>query len=281
MSDIPSSPAPAPKLAPHHLRLFALILDYLLVITLLKLGDQVLLGEHWDLLPASADEPAATPGWIAGLVLLLLAKDAAGGTSPGKWLGAIVVALADDPTARAPLHKCLLRNLTLPLLPLEGFLLFFDPYLRRLGDRLAGTVVVVSASPLPLLIRLMGMAVVVLAVLLSSFLMGPWNMRRSAAYQTAYTIAVNHPAVLEVVGAPVRLDSAPTFQLDLKPEGGSATLVFQAEGPNGNTEARVRLRLSTAPRTWREEAVTASGAEREPLMQKAPSQQGQATAPGR
>ncbi len=281
MSDTPSSPPSGPKLAPHHLRLFALILDYLLVTTLLKLADQALLGEHWDLLPASADEPVAAPGWIAWLVFLLLAKDAAGGRSPGKWLGGIAVVRADDPTTRAPLHKCLLRNLTLPLLPLEGIVLFFDPYLRRLGDRLAGTVVVIPASPLPLRLRLMGMAVLVLAVLLASFLMAPWNMRRSAAYQTAYTIAANHPAVREAVGAPVRLDSAPTFQLDLKPEGSRATLIFQAEGPKGETGVRVRLRLGTAPRAWREEAVTVGTAGRESLIQKAPTRQGQATPPGK
>ncbi len=270
MTESQPPPATAPKLAPHHVRLFALVLDYLLIVILLKLADQLLLGAHWDLRPVSAGVAVVTPAWAAGLVALLLAKDGLSGRSPGKWFGGIAVVLAHNPSTAAPLHKSLLRNLTLPLLPLECVLVFLDPYWRRLGDRLAGTVVVTPGSAPPLRVRVMGMAVMFLAVLLASFLVTTWNLRRSAAYEKGYQVASFDGAVIAAVGGPVEVDSSPTLELSLEPGGGSAVLTFQAEGPRGSTEVRVALRLGAAPRRWDLEQVTVSTAKQEPLIKQAP-----------
>ena len=140
ISSATSSAAPL-ALAPHHLRLFALIIDYLLAIVVLNLAIKASLGTHWDLNPQTSlgDE---WPGlWFATAMLLLLAKDGLNGRSPGKWFMGIAVARANDPAAVPGLARLMLRNLTLAILPLEAVAVFVDRYYRRLGDRLAGTVV--------------------------------------------------------------------------------------------------------------------------------------------
>ena len=87
-------------LASHHMRLFALIVDYLLVVVVLKLGHQALLGAGWELETDFASQ--GTPGtvWATALIALGLLKDTVGGRSPGKWLTGLAVVRADDPTRK-------------------------------------------------------------------------------------------------------------------------------------------------------------------------------------
>ena len=88
----PDRPTDAPRaLAPHHLRLFALLADYLVLVAGLKLLNQLTLPEHWDLKGAAgwlADDPGL---WAAALAALTLVKDGRGGRSLGKWLTGIAV----------------------------------------------------------------------------------------------------------------------------------------------------------------------------------------------
>lgn len=267
-------PSPPTSLAPHHLRLFALIVDYMLIITLLKLIDQLVLGEHWDLLPVVEDAPPFSLWWVAGLALMVICKDIFHGRSVGKWLAGIAVAAPPELAHPPGLKRCLLRNLTLPLLPVEALVLFMDPHGRRLGDRLAGTVVVVPAIVPNLMRRLTSMAILFLAVMLTSFLATPWNMRRSAAYQTAYREAARHPSVIQAVGEPARPDSSPQFSLTLEPRGGAAQLTFEVEGPRGLREVKVMLKLGQAPRRWAVESLRLltpeDAGKNEPLIQQAP-----------
>ena len=245
-----SASSPSAKLAPHHLRLFALIVDYLVIITVLKLADQIALGEHWDLAPPEEGVPGLSAAWAVGLILLMLAKDAVRGRSLGKWTTGLAVANAPDLSRPVPLPRTLLRNVTLLILPVDAVLVFTDRYSRRLGDRLAGTVVVAPAQIAPYLRRLGLIAILFLGFLLASFLLAPWNMKRSAAYQEAYRIASAHPALTGAVGAPAKLDPSPAFKLALEGEGGTATVTIEAEGPRGKGEAKVMLRMASGPRRW-------------------------------
>jgi len=276
-------PAPAPTaLAGLHQRLFALLFDYVAVVVVLKLADQVALGAHWDLAP----QPglfAGRPGlWaLAGLALLLF-RDLPAGRSLGKWLTGIAVRRADDPVRAPGPTAVALRNLALLLLPVEGVLVFLDPHCRRLGDRLAGTVVVTLPRPAPLARRLLLLSSLFLGFVLVALLVTPWNMRRSAAYQTAHRAALEAPAVARAVGRPVTLDPSPAFELHRAgSQGGRATVTFQAEGPAGKATARVELRLRTAPRRWEVVAVDVTARGAPPLVRPAPQQTPQTEAPER
>ena len=153
----PITPEPI-KLAPLHLRLFALLLDYLFIVTALNLGDQLTLGDHWDLRAASASASMGYFYWAGGLVTLFLIKDGLGGRSLGKWATGIAVRRASHPETGAALRQLIVRNLALLLLPVEGYLVFADPQCRRLGDRWSGTVVIVPDRVAPLSRRLLGLS---------------------------------------------------------------------------------------------------------------------------
>ena len=134
----PSAESSSPgSLGPLHLRLFALLIDYLLVVIAVNLWDQLFLGAGWDLHPPELRNEGGLTYWILFGGGLILTKDAWFGRSPGKWFTGIAVRRADDPDRLPRRSALVLRNLPLILLPVEAVLVFTDPYCRRLGDRWA------------------------------------------------------------------------------------------------------------------------------------------------
>lgn len=249
-----AGPAPPGALAAHHLRLFALIVDYLLAFTLAKLAEQAAAGEHWDLAPRSAELGGMSLLGLGLAVALLLVRDAAGGRSPGKWLCGLAVRQARDPAAPASVPQNVLRNVALVLLPVEALLVFVDPYYRRLGDRLAGTVVVQPPRVTHLSRRLLGLAILFLLSLLLMMLVTRWRLHRSAAYETARRIASEHPALQEAVGAHQGFGGEPGLRIS--PDGDRAAVTLEVEGARGTAEAEVVMHLVThGERRWELTAV--------------------------
>lgn len=249
-----AAPSSAHTLSPHHLRLFALIIDYLLLIVVLNLGQQVGLGPHWDLRPVPGFWTGLWPRLVTGAVLVL-AKDAVFGVSPGKWFTGIAIRRVDDPERPPARAALVLRNVALVLLPVEALLVFLDPYCRRLGDRIAGTIVVLLPDPTPLWRRMLVFSSLVLASMLAGFLVAPWNMHRSAAYQAAARIVPADPLVQKRAGPDAVMDTRPAFNLELGPEESHATLSFEAEGSAGTAHGTLTLRLEGPPPHWVKESL--------------------------
>jgi RDD family len=250
---IPHSAAPS-ALAPLHLRLFALIVDYLLVVVLLNLAAKLLAGSGWDLHPP----PGGTlqPPWLVAGAALLCLRDGLGGRSPGKWFTGIAVTLAEDPARPAGLPALLLRNAALLLLPVEAVLVFTQPYGRRLGDRLAGTVVVAVGRPAPATRRLLGMAIVFLATTLAIFLIEAWNVRRSAAYPLALASVRADPRVPAAFGPAVDFS---TPGLTRSHDGQTMVVHLHAAGPLGEGELAATLRRAPDGSRWELERVDVTG----------------------
>jgi uncharacterized RDD family membrane protein YckC len=264
----PAGPAPT-ALAPQHLRLFALIVDYLLAVALLNGVDKLLLGAEWDLRPIAGGPLRA--GWLLGAAALLLLRDVPRGQSPGKWFTGIAVARADDPALLPPLWARVLRNATLPLLPVEAVLVFVDRYGRRLGDRLAGTVMVAQARPAPATRRLLGMAIVFMVSTLAIQLLEYWNVRRTAAYPAAVGMARGDPRV-EAAFGPQPAFSAPG--LTRSDDGARMRVRLNAEGSRGAGHVSLELRLAGPPPRWELERLELepppAPAPRSPPVQDAP-----------
>jgi uncharacterized RDD family membrane protein YckC len=248
-AEAPHGRAPT-ALAPHHLRLFALIVDYLLAVGLLNMGNKLLLGSGWDLRPPPAG--VLHPAWLLSALALLLLRDGVAGQSPGKWFTGIAVVRSDDPGTLPRLHALLLRNVTLLVLPVEAVWVFVDPYYRRLGDHLAGTVVVARGRPAPAMRRLLGMAILFLGSTLAIFLLEYWNVRRTAAYPTALHAAQADPGTASLFGSGLEL-SAPG--LARSADGERMRVRLEAKGSAGGGHVEVSLRLAAPPPHWELERV--------------------------
>jgi hypothetical protein len=257
-------------LAPLHLRLFALLFDYAIIVSGVKLTEQVLLGNGWDLRPM-----AATPGWATfatdsqgAMLALLLMRDSL--FSMGKWLTDLSIRRADDPTRAPAWWTHIARNVSLVVLPLDVWLVFRDPKGQRLGERWTHTVLVQRPVVRDLYQRALGLGIVFLGFILGALLITSWNLRRSAAFQTAYAAAQADPALAAQVGAPVTVDRTPELELHV-PDAkhgatgvatatgaaaneGSATATFDAKGMTGRAKLQVHMKLipatATEPAHW-------------------------------
>jgi len=98
----------------------------------------------------------------------------------------------------------------------------------------------------------MGLGVVFLGLILAALLLTGWNVRRTAAYQTARPAALASAELQGRVGQPVRLESSANLQLNVTALGGDAVLTFDAAGPTGRARARVTLRVDRqdGPAHW-------------------------------
>ncbi|MBI3993149.1 MAG: RDD family protein [Candidatus Lambdaproteobacteria bacterium] len=238
-------------LAPHHLRLFALIIDYLLAVSIIKIVEQAALGAEWDLRPVAADGSSLSLLWVASLAVLIVVKDGLGGRSLGKWFTGTAVRRLHALDTVPALWRLCLRNVTLAVLPLDGALMFVDPFCRRIGDRLAGTVVLAPPGAPPITRRLLLLSAFFMALLLASLVITPWNLRRSAAYRTAVELARQDARVQAAAGAALGFGRSPELQLALTPEGGEAVVRLAAQGAAGTAQVTVRLALDRARGRWR------------------------------
>ncbi len=249
-------------LAPLHLRLFALVVDYLFIVVLLELGDQLTYGQGWDLrlvaqgtatpgMTAQGTGFAGSPwGWLLGVYALAILRDGLGGRSLGKWITGLTLRRMDDLSRKPGLAALLLRNVPLLLLPVEGALVLLDRQCRRLGDRLAGTVAVQHPRPWPVPRRLLATTILFMLLLLISQLIIPWNLHRTAAFQTATVYARQHPAVLAAVGEAPSFGFQAELQLPVAPKQATATVTLTATGAQGEREVTVELRLDSTGRRW-------------------------------
>lgn len=253
MTAEPSNPPASPAgLAPHHQRLFAMILDYLLVVVTLNIAQKFFLGADWDLNPPSAP-------WLILLApgaVLIAFKDIVGGVSPGRWCTGIAVALSSDPGSAPPWPRLVLRNLFLVLLPLEAVMVFFDPYYRRMGDRVTGTVVVAPRRVAPYTRRLLGLTILFMATTLIIFGLEYWNVRRSAAYRTALEAAAAHPKVIAAVGEAPSFGDSPGLTLLEDEQGPQAAVTLKAEGKGGAFQVKIVMRRNRGAGQWRVVKVT-------------------------
>jgi hypothetical protein len=286
-TDSPSAPVaekPGPggkptTLAPLHLRLFAILFDYAVIVASVKLAEQIFLGEHWDLQPmvAAVGWRAFVTPWQGAMLVLLLARDVLG-SGIGKSLTGIVIRRGDDPTRSASFVARVLRNVSLVIFPVDAWLVFRDPFGRRLGDRLAGTVVVLNPRPRDIFQRAMGLGILFLGLVLGALLVTSWNLHRSAAFQTAYTVATQDVGLAQQIGSNPIVEKSPELELRLPglpsfrdftpppmqssgasdaipPDAlGTAIAIFDATGPTGKAKLRVEMTLLpatvTEPAHW-------------------------------
>ena len=257
-------------LAPQHLRLFGFLLDYLIVIAGLKLAEQVLLGDGWDLRLA-AHPPTVFPlWWLLTVPVLFIVRDVLG-TSPGKWVTGLSVRRYDRPSEHPVVWKRLARNLSLLLLPIDVYSVFRDPHMRRYGDRWFGTVVVVRRPEIGVVTRAFGLGILFLGFVLMALLTTSWNLHRTAAYQLAHSSIMTQSVLVTYLGEPVHVDGSPS--MELRVDQGMALFLFHAKGQQHEADVRVRLVMQRTPVSWTVGSIDMVNpeAQQPPLVRDAPA----------
>jgi hypothetical protein len=257
-------------LAPQHLRLFAFLLDYVVAIAGLKLAEQIFLGDGWDLRMVGHVPTIFPLWWMVTVGVLFLVKDVFG-ASFGKWVTGITVRRTDAPAQRPAAWRRVARNFSLFLLPLDGYSLFRDPQLRRLGDRWFGTVVIVRQPEVYIVQRAFGLGIVFLSFVLTALLVTSWNLHRTAAFQLAHSAVLSQPVLTAALGEPITVDRSPAMELHI--EQGMALFVFHAKGKERSADVRVRLVLHRSPLSWTVGSIDMpnNGAQQDALIRSAPA----------
>ena len=229
-------------LAASHWRLLALMVDYLFWLGVIKLIQQWWLPQGWDLRLA-AQSSQMTWSWLIVLWLLLCIRDFPNGRGLGKRLTGLAVVSAVNPQNTPTLWQLTLRNLTLPLLPLEAYFTLQSRYGLRWGDRLAKSVVVTPAYTLKPLARLWGMLALVFAFALAAFIISGRAFRHSHAFQTALEFARTNQTLSAQLGQPISLSHRGQLNLQTQTSPPTACVVLSAQGPESNATMEIFLEL--------------------------------------
>lgn len=249
-------PAPCPqrkfRVASHGKRLFALIVDFIFVLLLVNTTNHLRSQEHWDLLAESSTWRHLLPLYFAFFCVILF-KDCWQGYSPGKFIFGIATRQLDDLSQSPSIGKCLLRNLSLLILPIEGGILLMDNHGRRLGDRWFRTVVIENPNPPRILIRIMVANTIFFAYFFGAFLISPLVLKKTAAYQSATAYIRNAPEVAQRLGKIAEFKS-PEMNINIQENSGSAVVLVNAVGKHQSLPITVYLKLIRTPkRFWQPE----------------------------
>lgn len=177
-------------------------------------------------------------------VMLLIAfacclfKDVFFGRSLGKLL--LGIRVADHKTGKAPkLHKLILRNILTFIWPVEFIFMMKHSESRKLGDRMANTIVVGKPAK-----GLRTAVAVILAVLLfycSAFFIATQIMRNDASYSTAIEYIKSSEDILSVTGDIKGFGSFPSGSLRYSNGYGSADLIIHVDGSKKDVAVEVYM----------------------------------------
>jgi uncharacterized RDD family membrane protein YckC len=137
------------------------------------------------------------------LLLLIILKDLVRGKSLGKWLMDLAVRDSKDTTKTPSLFRLLLRNVPLPIWFVELFFLIRSTKGQRIGDTLAGTIVVDNPQKISKSARIYASIIVLvffLYAILSIFIDVLTKLKETTAYKTAIQVIEKQADIQEKAG---------------------------------------------------------------------------------
>ena len=177
------------NISPSVLRILAFITDFIIVSLFCKLGlIPFVLEQDWDLADNNEIWVGVLPAYFLALVFFIL-RDAFGGAGFGKRFLNIRTAKAVQNFPTPSIIDQLKRNITLLLLPIEIYRLLFNPLCRRLGDALAGTIVIEKALVIARIrfvsIRVLSLFAAAGFLWLTYIFAAPYQLKKTAYYRVA------------------------------------------------------------------------------------------------
>ncbi|PZO34887.1 MAG: RDD family protein [Flavobacteriaceae bacterium] len=180
--------------------------------------------------------------WIMSLgFLLYLLKDSIKGISIGKWAMGIMVRDENNPNQIPSMGRLFLRNLPFIIWPVEFIVLAISDQKKRLGDKIAKTIVVKNPDKpgqLPRILMLIGVGIVFFIffiVFIGSM------MKNSDAYKTAITEIEKSEEIRIQTGGIKGYGIMPTGNISVSNNEGQAQLEIKVLGNTNDMHVNVYL----------------------------------------
>jgi len=184
------------------------------------------------------------PIMIFGFILYF-AKDSIKGVSVGKWIMGIMVRDENNQNEIPSFGRLFLRNLFIPIFPIEFIVLAASKQKKRLGDIVAKTVVVKNSNKpakFPRILALIGVGVIFFGF---SFFAGGNAMKNSDAYKIAVIEIEKNEQILTETGGIKGYGMTPTGSINITNGWGEAQLEIKVLG--SKSDLKVSVYLKKAP----------------------------------
>jgi uncharacterized RDD family membrane protein YckC len=226
-------------LASRRRRIFAFIIDHILISGLAVIGCLAAMGKHWDLASPERMMGIILPAMLVVFVVYVL-KDSIRGMSPGRFILGIAVRNLADPERIPIISQLFVRNLTIIIWPIEFFVLGFSKQKRRLGDRIAKTIVI-RREDITRGTRVLSFVILILGFgLLFVCSMGA-IVKTSSAYEHAIVHIEASHEVNAAVGNIVGYGVVPMGGIQVQNQYGYAQLKIKINGDKNSIAAVVTL----------------------------------------
>lgn len=168
-------------------------------------------------------------------------KDSYKGISIGKWIMGIMVRDEDNPNKVPSLGRLFLRNLFLIIWPIEFIILATNEQKKRLGDKVAKTVVLKNPIKYSKASRIMALISVVMLFFVFVFLTVGSTMKNSDAYKTAIKEIEKNEQLKTEIGTIVNYGMIPSANIKTENGYGQALFEIKVIGEKGTIPVTVYL----------------------------------------
>ncbi|WP_410879304.1 RDD family protein [Myroides sp. DW712] len=222
-------------------RIAAFLIDHFvitfLIVTILFLffGESLINGNNTEqIIPILLS--ALVPG-----IIFYFAKDSYQGMSIGKWIMGIRVRDEENFNEVPSFSRLFLRNLFLIIWPIEFIILAINIQKKRLGDKVAKTVVLKNPLKSSKVSRIMALISVGMLFFLFVFFIVGSTMKKSDAYKTAIKEIEKNEQLKNEIGTVMNYGMLPTGNISINNGYGQALLEIKAIGVRQTVKVLVYL----------------------------------------
>lgn len=233
-------------------RIFAFMIDHITMSFLAGMGGLLAMGKHWD-----TAEPGQMMSAILPIILVVFVvyfmKDSVRGMSPGRFILGIAVRDEADLEKCPNIFRLALRNLLIVIWPIEFLVLTFSKEKRRLGDRLAKTIVI-RREDIPSgkrVLSLLGLIVVIGLLFLGGI---STITKNSSAYEHAIAYIEDSAEIKEKVGKIAGYGSFPNGSVQMQNQHGYAQIKIKVNGAKNSVPVVVTMQ-KTPDTEWQLQAL--------------------------
>ncbi len=178
----------------------------------------------------------ALPGMI-----IYVAKDSIQGISLGKWIMGIMVRNYANPQEVPSVFMLIVRNLFVFIWPVEFIAMLISTDKRRLGDRVAKTIVIDNPGKPSRTPRVVALVGVIAAFVVFMVLFVAVALKSSDAYKTAVHEIEMNQEILEETGGIKGYGLLPSGNITISNGKGDAQLQIKVIGDKKDIEVNVHL----------------------------------------